>query len=237
MPNWTWNKITCKKSLGDKLLTKTDEGYSFDFNKLIPMPESLKMTSGSIEGKSIASYFLSLDEMEKIKIKDLLENAKLDFYGTYWNKYKSDINNYITNSERLKEDRETFTGGVEDVDKNIKDFNELGKKYIDNISNHGYAQWYDWCNQKWGTKWNVGEEVEVFYDSSIEEYEISFNTAWDPPYGIIEEYSKMCEDSDFNWEFVNEDYDGHHYLTKENNVIIEKTVDNENSYEHEDIEI
>ena len=36
MPNWTMNKITCKKSIGDKILTKTDDGYSFDFNKLIP---------------------------------------------------------------------------------------------------------------------------------------------------------------------------------------------------------
>lgn len=43
IPNWTTNKIICKKELGDKLLTKTDEGYSLDFNKLIPMPKELKI--------------------------------------------------------------------------------------------------------------------------------------------------------------------------------------------------
>lgn len=238
MPNWTWNKITCKKNIGDKILTKTEDGYSFNFNKLIPMPESLKMSAGSIEDKAVASYFLSLDELEKVKVKEQLLKSKLPFYGSYWNKYQRDINDYINNPDKLKEERKTFNGGAEDGDKDIKDLNELGKKYIDNINNHGYSQWYDWCNEKWGTKWNVDDEVEVDYDSSTEKYEICFNTAWNPPYGIIEEYSKLCGDNEFDWEYMNDDYDGHHYLTKENNKIIDRVVDNDNYYKNEeDMEI
>ena len=54
MPNWTYNRIKCKKELGDKLLTINEGNYSLDFNKLIPMPEDLKLDAGTIENKSIS---------------------------------------------------------------------------------------------------------------------------------------------------------------------------------------
>lgn len=238
MPNWTWNKITCKKSLGDKLLKETEDGYCLDFNKLIPMPESLNLTAGSIEEKSVASYFLSLDEIGKSELQNNLKKHKLIFDGTYWEKYKREINEYINNPDKLKDDRETFNIASEEAENKFKDLNELGKAYVDNIFNYGDSQWYHWCNKNWGTKWNVLDDVEVEFDSSTNEYEISFNTAWSPPYGIIEEYSKFCSDEEFNWEYENEDYDGHHYLTKENNEIMDRVVDNDNYYEDdEDMEI
>ena len=82
MPNWTWNKITCKKSLGDRLIEKTDEGYKFDFNKIIPMPKSLKLTAGSIEEKSVASYYLSLSETEQKELQNKLKEKELFFMET-----------------------------------------------------------------------------------------------------------------------------------------------------------
>ena len=49
MPNWTENTVIAKKELIDRFLTKDKESgdYFFDFNKLIPMPEELNLTSGS----------------------------------------------------------------------------------------------------------------------------------------------------------------------------------------------
>jgi len=237
MPNWTWNKITCKKSLGDKLIEKTEDGYKFDFNKIIPMPSSLRITAGSIEEKSVASYYLSLNESEQKELQNNLKKKELTFYGTYWDKYKRDINEYIENPDKLKNERETFNGGSEEVDSKIKDINELGKLYIDNINNYGDSQWYHWCNKNWGTKWNVSEDVEVDYDDSAEEYNICFNTAWCPPYGIIDKYSEMCNDGEFDWEYENEDYDGHHYITKENGELIERVVDEPDYDTDDDMEI
>ena len=140
---------------------------------------------------------------------------------------------YIDNPDKLKNERETFNGGSEEVDSKIKDINELGKLYIDNINNYGDSQWYHWCNKNWGTKWNVSEDVDVDYDDSTEEYNICFNTAWCPPYGIIDKYSEMCNDGEFDWEYENEDYDGHHYITKENGELIERVVD-EPDYDTDD---
>ena len=237
MPNWTWNKITCKKSLGDKLIDKTDDGYKFDFNKIIPMPESLKLTAGTIEDKSVASYYLSLNENEQKELQENLKTKKLFFYGTYWNKYKREIDNFIDNPDKLKNERETFTGGSEDVDSKIEDINELGKLYIDNINNYGDSQWYHWCNKNWGTKWNVSEDAEVDYDESTKEYIICFDTAWSPPYGIIDKYSEMCSDGEFDWEYENEDYDGHHYITKENGELIERVIDDPDNNIDDEMEI
>ena len=58
MPNWTWNRIACKKSIADKILTKTEEGYSFDFNKLIKMPKDLEIESGSMGQQGLMYLYL-----------------------------------------------------------------------------------------------------------------------------------------------------------------------------------
>lgn len=48
MPNWTHNKIICKKSITGKLLTPVEDTYVLDFNKLIPMPNELDLTCGEL---------------------------------------------------------------------------------------------------------------------------------------------------------------------------------------------
>ena len=77
MPNWTYNRIKCKKEIGDKLLTIKDDIYSLDFNKLIPMPEDLKLDAGSIESYSISFYYLSLNDDEKYKLMKLLKSKEM----------------------------------------------------------------------------------------------------------------------------------------------------------------
>ena len=79
MPNWTYNRIKCKKELGDKLLTINEDNYSLDFNKLIPMPEDLKLDAGTIENKSISCYYLSLSDEDKLKLMKFLKNKEVFF--------------------------------------------------------------------------------------------------------------------------------------------------------------
>lgn len=61
-----------------------------------------------------------------------------------------------------------------------------------NIEVHGYKDWYDWCVNEWGTKWDVGDEgsATLNEDGSLT---ASFNSAWAPP---IEAY-RMLEDLGF----------------------------------------
>ena len=223
------NKITCKKSIGDKILTKTDDGYSFDFNKLIPMPKEMNVPAGSTEHCAVASYYISLDKQGRRNVEDILESKKVFYDSNYWRRYKKYIDDYINNPEKLAKEKEYFEKNKNDQTREYNSLSELGKQYVDNISKHGFSQWYDWCSEMWGTKWNVEDEVSVEYYPENDEYEIEFNTAWNVPYGIVEEYSKLCSDEEFDWQYINEDYDGHHHLTKYNNKICDTVIfDNKN---------
>lgn len=235
MPNWTYNRIICKKSIGDKILTITENGYSFDFNKLIPMPDDLKLDAGSIEGDSIACYYLSLNDDEKNKLMKLLKSKEASYCHNYWNKYKDDIKKLENNPKRLNKKINNFNGLFDfDKEKQFTSINELGKQYVENIKKYNFPQWYDWCVKNWGTKWNVEEDVDIVYDKNIDEYDISFQTAWSVPTGIVKRYSELCEDDEeFYWEYEDEDYDGTHILRKINGEIIDTIVPecvNDNDY-------
>lgn len=222
MPNWTYNRIKCKKSIGDKILTITENGYSFDFNKLIPMPDDLKLDAGSIEGDSIACYYLSLNDDEKFKLMKLLKSKEASYCHNYWNKYNGDIKELENNPKKLNDKINNFNGLFDfDKEKQFNSINELGKQYIENIKNYSFPQWYDWCVENWGTKWNVEDDIDVVYNKNIDEYDISFQTAWSVPTGIVEKYSELCEDDEFYWEYEDEDYDGTHILRKINGEIVD----------------
>ena len=235
MPNWTYNRIKCKKSIGDKILTITENGYSFDFNKLIPMPDDLKLDAGSIEGDYIACYYLYLNDDEKNKLMKLLKSKEASYCHNYWNKYKDDIKKLENNPKRLNKKINNFNGLFDfDKEKQFTSINELGKQYVENIKKYNFPQWYDWCVKNWGTKWNVEEDVDIVYDKNIDEYDISFQTAWSVPTGIVKRYSELCEDDEeFYWEYEDEDYDGTHILRKINGEIIDTIVPecvNDNDY-------
>lgn len=67
----------------------------------------------------------------------------------------------------------------------------LVEKTKSNVEKYGVGNWYDFCVNEWGTKWDVDpydpEEVKVV-DNTIE---FGFDSAWAPPVGI---YEKMIEE-------------------------------------------
>ena len=58
-----------------------------------------------------------------------------------------------------------------------------------NIELHGYGNWYDYCVNEWGTKWDVGGDGMT---CEIENGRIStsFDSAWGPP---IQAYEKLLD--------------------------------------------
>ena len=55
----------------------------------------------------------------------------------------------------------------------------------------GYADWYTWANNEWGTKWNmdvVSYTFDPLYDPNT--INISGNTAWAPPIALLEKVSQ-----------------------------------------------
>ena len=128
MPNWVQNEIIFENASDEKvaalirelkLATESDE-RAFDFNKIIPMPESLNVESGSSTDRAIAYYVTErlTIPVEQTNLKDLVHNSFSDDWAT---EVVSRIKKYIDE------------GGTEDWDK----IYEAGKQYMYNRENYG----------------------------------------------------------------------------------------------------
>ena len=192
MPNWVKNVIeTDTKTLNDIMNKYSDKGV-LTFHKIIPMPEELDIESSS-NGKCglIYLYLETNDEKRKSKLNEVFKSMSIFENIEDDGLYKNIIQNI---NERRK---------------NKKDYNEcisLANKYIDNYEKYGYVNWYEWCCDKWGTKWDLSE-FTVCDDS------IAFETAWDFPKSIVLKLSKEFPKSTFHCKFADE-------LNPENSGII-----------------
>ena len=65
---------------------------------------------------------------------------------------------------------------------------------------YGKDNWYDWSISHWGTKWNS-------YSNDCDEnsHTLSFQTAWAPPFPIIERLAERYPDVRFTHEWADED--------------------------------
>jgi len=59
-----------------------------------------------------------------------------------------------------------------------------------NLAKHGYKDWYDWCVNEWGTKWDTGTQGYEVLPESDGRMCIGFDTAWGPPIAAME---KLCD--------------------------------------------
>lgn len=50
-----------------------------------------------------------------------------------------------------------------------------------NVEKYGYSNWYDYCTNEWGTKWDVGEQgcSDIHPDGTM--LHTYFDSAWSPP--------------------------------------------------------
>lgn len=70
----------------------------------------------------------------------------------------------------------------------------LGEKERQECIEKGIPNWYDWCVENWGTKWDVSLEGE-FTDNGDGTAEITgwFDSAWSPP---IQAYNTFLEENE-----------------------------------------
>ena len=58
-----------------------------------------------------------------------------------------------------------------------------------NVEVHGYGNWYDFCVNEWGTKWDVDPYNPIEFDSEWDKNNkitFGFDSAWAPPLGVYE---------------------------------------------------
>jgi hypothetical protein len=64
---------------------------------------------------------------------------------------------------------------------------ELERKTAENVEKHGFGNWYDFCTNRWGTKWDVDCDGTVQLDDDGHTIHANFDSAWSPPCAVYEE--------------------------------------------------
>ncbi len=65
----------------------------------------------------------------------------------------------------------------------LKDTVANGSVREELIAEVGYSDWYDFCVNEWGTKWDVGGD-DGYIESDATSAQMSFQSAWSPPIGL-----------------------------------------------------
>ena len=60
-----------------------------------------------------------------------------------------------------------------------------------NLATHGYGNWYDYCVNEWGTKWDVGGEGDQATVTSPNSISMGFDSAWAPPIAAMEKFQDL----------------------------------------------
>lgn len=172
MPNWTHNYIHTDKETFLKLKELTNNAGSFDFNRLIPMPEPLDVTSGSTNDTDIYYYLSERLNLTHGKVKEK-EESKL-FDGCL-----SCIREQVEKAVKL--------GQMNDNNYN------MGHTLLKNLQEYGAKTWYEWRTTNWGTKWNACGTGWDLYENTV-----SFDTAWREPMPIFEKMQELFPSSEFS---------------------------------------
>lgn len=61
-----------------------------------------------------------------------------------------------------------------------------------NLEVHGYGNWYDYCVNEWGTKWDVGgNDYNEPHQETPNKITMSFDSAWAPPTAAMDKFEAM----------------------------------------------
>ena len=68
---------------------------------------------------------------------------------------------------------------------------ELEAQEDANLKEHGYATWYDYCVNEWGTKWDVGGDDDQANPDGPNAISMNFDSAWAPPIQAMEKFQDL----------------------------------------------
>ncbi len=215
MPNFVKNKIIVGRSeygrrLIDKYVSfnKERKVEEFDFNKVIEMPDDLKIEFSSKSDKALCLYLTKM-------------NPDVTYYGDM--DEKMDKTNYSSLIRRLSKRlmmSHDFTLRKDQVDELLNKYKEddllkLGERQIKNLERYDAINWYEWSINNWGTKWNASD-----YEVSDDKRNITFETAWDPAIEVMLEISRQNPDIKFAFLYSDEEIGAHTgYLLTQNGRI------------------
>lgn len=110
----------------------------------------------------------------------------------------------MTDEELLSKNPHFFKT-VEEVREGRLKSQELREKY-------GYDNWYDWCVENWGVKWNACE-THVYDNDKPNIFVFRFETPWGEPQHIFSKLHDQYSDLEMRISFTHEGGFGGQYIT------------------------
>lgn len=133
---------------------------------------------------------------EDMKVTEVVENKKDDDTIEQTVVTFDSLNHFFPTPQEL---RDTVAGSVRDGSDEAL---ALAKQEVSNMEKYGHKNWYDWNNANWGTKWGACE-ISV-NNLTNKELSISFESAWSPAGGLIENISGQYPKLIFSISFTEE---------------------------------
>ena len=98
------------------------------------------------------------------------------------------------NEKDLQEIKELVEDKENDTDFSFEKIKPLPKDLED-------GEWYNWCINNWGTKWDATDAYleNERLDGKWSELEYTFDTAWSPAKGIYNELTERFPDVSISW--------------------------------------
>ncbi len=169
---------------------------SFDFNKLIPMPESLNIEEGTRTEQGLKLYQEFMQERAAI-IKSDMSPARKE--------------NALAVLDRTWRPRR------------MKDpvIWKLGEQAYNNLQKYGHTSWYSWCNQNWGTKWNAYQSWPLQDGDDT----MGFLTAWSAVPGLMKKLSEKYPEQTITYRWADEEvgYNVGEIVLKGGDIIEDRT--------------
>lgn len=209
MPNWIQNELVAY-NLDPRVKTILEAIFKQDdpFQTICPMPEILNDT------QSPTPYCLE-EMLRELSCNENEWRQKILNIG---------VDEVIRRSKKIK---------VRDED----EANKI-KLAIKAIAETGYSNWYDWCLDNWGVKWDASEQMvedePLFKDESLgnPDLVVSFNTPWGPPTGILQNLTKQYPEATFILRWADEDDYGYGQgiLYAEAGIVTEREIEDKKEF-------
>jgi len=151
---------------------------SFDFNKLIPMPESLNIEAGSRTDAGLKLF--------RAFVKESADIAKAALFVSDEEGEKMAAAHLAKWDARKNQDPEIWA---------------LGETAFQNIQKYGCPTWYEWSNQNWGTKWNSYQSRPLRDGDDTME----FLTAWSAIPDLMKKLSAKYPEQTITYRWADED--------------------------------
>jgi hypothetical protein len=136
---------------------------TFDFERIVPMPECLK----DIEDSSLSKKFMHI----------LRRDAEMQSSWHWMNEFRNDCLGSFADGAVMDDDK--LEALLEAANPEALQGGKAMKKALEET---GFVSWYDWSIEKWGTKWNAYSFRRLADEPSA----FKFDTAWSPPVPVFQ---------------------------------------------------